>query len=571
MNNKVRLGICLLTLGSCAAASPAAEALEVMPLLQDVTEAVTERFGREVQRGVERSLGVEERGYSERYSESDYLSGNEYGYTYEEMQERSSYLEEEEPETWNSEEFDSQEEFSPKEGIEVDSGSSFGESETSNEFTDFQETNWEEKQKCDPEFVDEEEEECQPNYEGAYETAEPNWSGTHSDYPAPAPVANSSNGGGGVGAIIADTGDQLGQAAFVGVVDALVAWLKGDSDSDSDYDDDEYEWEDEYEDSWDEGYDSAYNSDVGEGYDDYWDSEEEGESEKTVLGSSEETTEQTDSWADYGEQSAESDPENWDGYEGTEQTDSWAESEEQLEELAPDSWADYEQTKEGTQYWTEEGEESNSDSLTTQELLEMRSTSPSPISINNINTNNNIISLAPEQTTEQATGDFTQSGNSSSYSRLKPSTANYLNQKESWFNFVDEQGDIAQTPPPLASQTGTTRIIAAPLPKAIASKENQDLSPMLPTARDAASDNIQAQEKPLPISEESTDWAEISSGAIDSSNSLNSSNSITPTRLSQGSSAPSQSVPEASPGWALVIGGGLFVGQQSLKNRRSKK
>ena len=442
MNNKVRLGICLLTLGSCAAVSPAAEALEVMPLIKQLQEAGANRVKREAQRGVKRGLRVEDSGYnSSDYSDSNYYYGKEYDYTYEEMQNRSTSDEEgDSEETGDSEDSSEQNYYAP--ALPTSDSSKWETENQDNEFYEFEETeqtstsNW--QKECDPELLDEEEE-CLPTYKGA-ETAEPNWSGTHSDYPAPAPVTNSSNGGGGVGAIIADTGDQLGQAAFVGVVDALVAWLKGDSDSD--YDDDEYEWEDEYEDSWDEGYDSAYNSDVGEGYDDYWDSEEEGESEKNVLGSSEETTEQTDSWADYGEQSAESDPENWDGYE---------------------------QTEEGTQYWTDEGEESDSESLTTQELLElMRSTSPSPISINNVNTNNNVISLAPEQTTEQATGDSTQSGNSSSYSRLKPSTANYLNQKESWFNFVDEQDDIAQSPLPLASQTGTTRIIAAPLPKAIA-------------------------------------------------------------------------------------------------------
>ena len=544
MNNKVRLGISLLTIGSFATVSPAAEALELMPLVKQLQEAGANRVGREAQRGVKRGLRVEDRGYnSSDYNDSNYYYGKEYDYTYEEMQNRSTSDEEgDSEETGDSEDSSEQNYYDP--ALPTSDSSKWETENQDNEFYDFEETepastsNW--QKECDPEL--EEEEECLPTYKGAEETAKPNWSGTYSDYPAPAPVTKS--GGGGVGAIIADTGDQLGQAAFVGVVDALVAWLQGDSDSDND--DDEYKWEDEYEDSWDEGYDNAYSNDVGEGYDDYWsdEEEEEGESEEYVFGSSGETTEQTDSWADYGEQSA---------------------------EPAPDSWADYEQTEEGTQYWTEEGEESNSESLTTQELLERRSTSPSPISINNINTNNNIISLAPEQTTEQATGDFTQSGNSSSYSRLKPSTANYLNQKESWFNFVDEQDDIAQSPLPLASQTGTTRIIAAPLPKAIASKKNQELSPKLPTARVAADDNIQTQEKPLPISEESPDWAEISSGAIDSSDALNSSNSLTPTRLRQGSAAPSQSVPEASPGWALVIGGGLFVGQQSLKNRRSKQ
>ena len=514
MNGKVKFAISLLTIGSCAAVSPAAEALELMPLIRQIQEAGANRVGRETQRGVKRGLRVEDSGYnSSDYSDSNYYYGDEYEYSYEEMKNRSSSDEEWDSEETSDSEDSSENYYAPE--LPTSDSSKWETENQGNEFYDFEETkpastsNW--QKECDPEFLAEEEEECLPTYKGAEETAEPNWSGTHSDYPAPAPVANSSNGGGGVGAIITDTGDQLGQAAIVGVVGALVAWLQGGSDSDND----EYEdsWEDEYEDSWDEGYDNAYSNDVGEGYDDYWDSEEEGESEKNVLGSSEETTEQTDSWADYGEQSAESDPENWDGYEGTEQTDSWADYGEQSEELAPDSWADYEQTKEGTQYWTEEGEESNSDSLTTQETsrTHARSTSPSPININNINTNNNVISLAPEQTTEQTTGDFTQSENSSSYSRLKPSTANYLNQKESWFNFVDEQDDIAQTPPSLSlAKLGQQESLPLRCQRrSPCQKANQALSPKLPTAPVAASDNIQAQEKPLPISEESTDWAEI--------------------------------------------------------------
>ena len=39
MNGKVKLAISLLTIGSCTAASPAAEALELMPLIRQIQEA----------------------------------------------------------------------------------------------------------------------------------------------------------------------------------------------------------------------------------------------------------------------------------------------------------------------------------------------------------------------------------------------------------------------------------------------------------------------------------------------------------------------------------------------------
>ena len=524
MNNKVRLGICLLTLGSCAAASPAAETLEVMPLIRQLQDAGANRVGRETQRGVKRGLRVEDSGYnSSDYSDSNYYYGDEYEYSYEEMKNRSSSDEEWDSEETSDSEDSSENYYAPE--LPTSDSSKWETENQGNEFYDFEETkpastsNW--QKECDPEFLAEEEEECLPTYKGAEETAEPNWSGTHSDYPAPAPVANSSNGGGGVGAIITDTGDQLGQAAIVGVVGALVAWLQGDGNSD--HDDDKYNWEDDdYENSWDEGYDNAYSNDVGEGDAYSWENTSEEEADNSSNYGEEQPTE---SWNSYGEDT-ESQPEYWDGQE--------------------------------EQGWNSSGPETNP--LFSSEAIRLLQ-SRSAISINNVN--NNIISL--EQTL-----DAQESSNiDNSYSRLKPSTENYLNRESDWLDLDGD--DFNDIPFPPASNIKATKIAAAPLPKAIAlQKANQALSPKLPTAPVAAPNNV--SQKPLSTNDkESTDWAEISSGAIDSSDSLNSSNSITPTRLRQGSSAPSQSVPEASPGWVLVIGGGLFVGQQSLKNRRNQK